>query len=168
MTLMAIASFSETDNRVRMGEEEEDDGSVGARIRLARERMGLGQSELADRIGVRPPTMWRYENDRVTPGAEAAARLERELGVSVQWLMLDEGSRESPGGGGSPKAVEDFLEGPEGARVTEVQARALRSIRFGDVEPTVGMVRSIWLEMAASPANDTDTEPKKRKKTGKR
>lgn len=60
---------------------------IGERIRTARLRAGLSQVELADRAGVRQPTMYRYERRGMVPGAEILTRIAAALGVSERWLM---------------------------------------------------------------------------------
>lgn len=61
--------------------------TVGERIRAARERKGITQSALADAVGVRQPTMWRYEARGMTPSAETAIAIARVLDVSAHWLL---------------------------------------------------------------------------------
>ncbi len=39
----------------------------GEEIRLMRERLGLSRAELAARLGVTWPTVWRWETDRTKP-----------------------------------------------------------------------------------------------------
>lgn len=64
---------------------------LGERLRAARKDRGLGQAELADRVGVRPLTLWRYEAGKVArPQAELLLRLATELGVSVEFLLTGE------------------------------------------------------------------------------
>lgn len=63
------------------------DETIGERIREARERAGLSQTELADRVGVRVPTMYRYERRGMVPRAATLARIADELGVTPQWII---------------------------------------------------------------------------------
>lgn len=62
-------------------------------MREARGAKGLKQAELADRIGIRPMKLWRYESGRVSrPDADVLQRLARELGVTVEYLLTGEQS----------------------------------------------------------------------------
>lgn len=55
--------------------DETDWQAVGKRIRDARERRGLKQTELAEAIDVRAHTMWRYEAGRLSFKAETLTRI---------------------------------------------------------------------------------------------
>lgn len=61
--------------------------TIGDRIRYARQRVGISQAELAERIGVRQPSMWSYEKNKFTPRAEVLSKLSKELKVSYNWLL---------------------------------------------------------------------------------
>lgn len=65
--------------------------TLGARLQAAREKKGIGQSELARRIGVVATTAWRWEHDRCTPRPADLDRLAEELGVSAEWLRAGDG-----------------------------------------------------------------------------
>lgn len=60
---------------------------LGQRIRDRREALDLSQASLADAIGVRQPTMWRYEQDKLRPGADVLDRLATALKVTSRWLL---------------------------------------------------------------------------------
>jgi transcriptional regulator with XRE-family HTH domain len=62
-----------------------------SRLRLARDRSGLSQLELARRIGVDPIVISRYERGKIMPHTERAIALSRELRVSIGWLLTGEG-----------------------------------------------------------------------------
>lgn len=64
-----------------------DRKAIGERIRARRESLTIQQVDLADRIGVRPPTMWRYEKGDMLPGPVAIQRLSEELQVSSSWIL---------------------------------------------------------------------------------
>lgn len=63
----------------------------GARLRQARQAAndgtGLGQSELAARIGVTQGAISDYERGRRQPNLDLLAEIGRVLGVSVDWLL---------------------------------------------------------------------------------
>lgn len=59
--------------------------TLGHRARIA--RGSLSQAELARRIGVPAVTVWRWENDRMTPQGLHLEALAKGLGVSLDWLV---------------------------------------------------------------------------------
>ena len=61
--------------------------AIGKRIRDARKRAGLSQSELATAIGVQSQSVYRYEAGRLRPSAASAVGLAQALGVTERWLM---------------------------------------------------------------------------------
>jgi transcriptional regulator with XRE-family HTH domain len=67
--------------------EAESEAHVGARIREARQALGLSQVELAERVRVSQPTIAHWEQGTHTPRQLALARLADALGVSRTWLM---------------------------------------------------------------------------------
>ena len=60
--------------------------TLGQRIREARERAKLSQAALGDAVGVRAPTVFRWEKDTMAPERETLRRLATVLGTSVEWL----------------------------------------------------------------------------------
>lgn len=59
----------------------------GERLKLAREYAGLNQEELAERAGIKQPSLSYLENPRNSPtGSEHTARFARICRVSVDWL----------------------------------------------------------------------------------
>ena len=109
----------------------EDAATFGDRLAAAREAAGLGQKEMAERIGVKFGTYRNWEDDASEPRANRLTMLAGMLGVSMRWLMTGEG--EGPD-----------LE-PEGTVSVDVQAilaemRELRvqmqrsSVRLGQLE----------------------------------
>jgi transcriptional regulator with XRE-family HTH domain len=65
--------------------------TFGDRLALAREALGLGQDELAGRMGVAPATLREWEEDRAEPRANRLQLLAGMLNVSLVWLMSGEG-----------------------------------------------------------------------------
>ena len=61
--------------------------SVGGRIREVRQRRGLTQQELADRLGVSLNTVNRMEMGHRTPGLDVVTRLGELLGCGTEWLI---------------------------------------------------------------------------------
>jgi len=62
--------------------------TIGARIRAARESMGLTQSELARAVGAPDPrTVWRWETDKAVPAVDVIAKIADALLVGVEKLI---------------------------------------------------------------------------------
>lgn len=70
--------------------EDSDAMALGDRIRALRKEAGWSQAELAERIGVDPGRVSRYEAGRITPSADALVRLAEVLNVSIDHLLIDD------------------------------------------------------------------------------
>ena len=99
------------------------DDSVGDRIRIARQKRGLSQEELARAVDVRGQTIWRYEHNRMEPRTMIAAKIASVLQVSLEWLTYSE-NQATPDS--VPSAYYEFLETPEGQSVREEEAEYLK------------------------------------------
>ena len=60
--------------------------SIGERIRDSRKKLGINQSELAERIGVTQPAVANWESGVHDPRRLMLAKLADTLAVSPQWL----------------------------------------------------------------------------------
>jgi transcriptional regulator with XRE-family HTH domain len=61
--------------------------AFGKRVALMRERRRLSTQELADKTGISYQSLWRIERGQhKDPGLFTAARIARELGVSLDYL----------------------------------------------------------------------------------
>ncbi|MGC9368310.1 MAG: helix-turn-helix domain-containing protein [Paracoccaceae bacterium] len=65
--------------------------TFGDRVAGAREALGLTQSELAKRLGVKLKTVRSWENDLSEPRANKLQMLAGILNVSIMWLLNGEG-----------------------------------------------------------------------------
>ncbi|WP_116082883.1 helix-turn-helix domain-containing protein [Tropicimonas sp. IMCC34011] len=65
----------------------EDTATFGDRLIGAREALGIGQEELAHRLGVKIATVQAWENDSNEPRANKLQMLSGLLGVSLTWLI---------------------------------------------------------------------------------
>lgn len=63
--------------------------SVGENIRLARERAGLKQADLAERAGVTQAMMCQIERGTKNPSLQIGAEIARILGCSLDSLLVD-------------------------------------------------------------------------------
>lgn len=52
-----------------------------------RKKVGISQVDLADKVGVKPNTIWRWENDMTTPSVEIAKKLAEILSISESELL---------------------------------------------------------------------------------
>lgn len=67
--------------------------TVGSRLRKERERLGLIQTELAEKIGISRTSQQNYENDRRKPDTDYLSRV-ADLGVDVQYVITGERVRQ--------------------------------------------------------------------------
>jgi HTH-type transcriptional regulator, cell division transcriptional repressor len=72
--------------------------TLGDRLAAAREAAGLGQADLATRLGVRAKTLRDWENDQSEPRANRLQMLAALLGVSLRWLLTGQGDDVAPPG----------------------------------------------------------------------
>jgi ribosome-binding protein aMBF1 (putative translation factor) len=74
---------SDSRARRRGYQEASESFTLGARIRAERERMGLTQTELAERMGTTQPTIARLEAGGVTPSLNTLQRTADALGLEL-------------------------------------------------------------------------------------
>lgn len=74
--------------------------TLGDRIRIAREAIGITQSELARRVRVRPQTVNQWESGAKSPSRTSITELVAATGKSASWLLY--GSHETEHNGNSP------------------------------------------------------------------
>lgn len=65
-----------------------DTTTLAARLRWARSRTGLKQTELAERIGRKQPAISDLEQGLVVPTLSTAERLAEALAVDPGWLAF--------------------------------------------------------------------------------
>jgi transcriptional regulator with XRE-family HTH domain len=70
--------------------------TFGDRLTGAREAAGLGQADLARRLGVRVKTLRAWEEDQSEPRANRVSMLAGLTNVSLVWLMTGEGRGPAP------------------------------------------------------------------------
>lgn len=113
-------------------------GGFGDRMRQRRESLGLSRTELAQRIEVTEKTIYRWETGKDAPTPERLAALARELHANPIELAFSVELERAE----SPAALREFLESPAGRNVSPQERAVLSSVRWGPVEPTVGLFAS--------------------------
>jgi transcriptional regulator with XRE-family HTH domain len=53
----------------------------------ARKKKGISQEDLAGYLGTKGPAIGRYERDEMKPSIDAATKMAKVLGVSLDWLV---------------------------------------------------------------------------------
>lgn len=66
---------------------DKDAYDFGARLKYYRELNRISQTQLAARVGVRPETITRYENNTKIPSLHRATKLMKILNGSLDFLM---------------------------------------------------------------------------------
>lgn len=61
---------------------------IGAKIREARQRSGLTQRDLADRLGCQQPAVARLEAGGVSPNVRTLERIANALELDLEWQMV--------------------------------------------------------------------------------
>ena len=94
----------------------EEAATLGDRIAGAREAAGLSQVALAHKLGLKPVSLRKWEDDLSEPRANRLQMLSGMLGVSLTWLMT--------GRGDGPDGPDDIVTMPADV------ASALKEIRL--------------------------------------
>ena len=108
---------------------DDDSATFGDRMAAARERLGLSQAQLAQRLGVKLPTIQGWEADRAEPRANRMQMLAGLLDVPLVWLMTGEGTGVPPGEAAPPD------------RAAAALASELREIRMAQARLTERLAR---------------------------
>ena len=80
-----------TDTDTEEGWYSDEAATFGDRVVAGRETLGLCQSELARKLGVKLRTIQAWEDDRTEPRANKLQMLAGVLNVSLIWLLRGEG-----------------------------------------------------------------------------
>jgi transcriptional regulator with XRE-family HTH domain len=70
--------------------------SIGQRIKHARKQIGISQAELAQKVGIKQPTLSDLEND-MSKGTTKLASIAKVLRVRPYWLETGKGPSEAEG-----------------------------------------------------------------------
>lgn len=94
---------------------------------VSRNKAGLSQMELADRLGVSRQAVSRWESGDTTPTVDKLKSLAKIYGVSLDWLCSDAADREPPEAA-KPEAdrtPDDAPAGKEGEKKQKIRAIAI-------------------------------------------
>ncbi|WP_226780445.1 helix-turn-helix domain-containing protein [Oceaniglobus trochenteri] len=100
--------------------------TFGDRLADARQALGMSQEDLARRVGVKPGTLAKWENDLSEPRANRLNILSGLLNVSLRWLLTGEGEGLS-GPGETAELPEDISE-----ILTELRQTRTDLVRMAD------------------------------------
>ena len=70
--------------------------TLGKRIQALRKESALTQEQLAERMGVTPQAVSKWENDLSCPDVMSLPQLAKELGTSVDTLLTGESAQSAP------------------------------------------------------------------------
>ena len=88
---------------------------------VSRNKAGLSQMELADRLGVSRQAVSRWESGDTTPTMDKLKSLAKLYGVSLDWLCSDAADRDPP-----PKQQNQKQTGPRTMPLRERKVRKNR------------------------------------------
>ena len=108
----------------------DETATFGDRLAAAREACGLGQRDLAHRLGVSVKTLENWEDDVSEPRANRLTMLSGLLNVSLPWLMTGEGQGVAPEGESVPGDAAGILDEMRVLRAEMTRAAA----RMGKLE----------------------------------
>lgn len=104
----------------------DEHATFGDRVAAARETVGLGQVDLARRLGVKEKTIRAWEDDTAEPRANKLQMLSGVLNVSMRWLLTGDGDGvEAPGSTGE-------LEPDVSALLVEMRALRGEAVQLGE------------------------------------
>lgn len=123
------------------------DVEQGRLIRKAREALDLTQEQLAQKVGIKQPSIAFIENGRRGASRETLSLIAKALGLSLDELE-PRGAPMSPRGRGAdlPPGLEHFLSAySEREKITAHERWQLEGVRFR-AEPWVTYDDEFWLE----------------------
>lgn len=82
--------------------------TLGERLKLARERTGLKQTQVKERTNINNKTLSGYENNVSEPDSATLAVLAELYGVSYKWLITGDGSMIETSNTSSDKVEKDI------------------------------------------------------------
>ena len=119
---------------------------------VLRDRAGLSQMELAERLGVSRQAVSRWESGDTTPTMDKLKTLARIYGVSLDWLCSDAADRELPEAA-KPEADRPPDEAPAGKEGEKKQ-----KIRAIAIALAIGVIAFVCVWFAATNmSNEADS-----------
>ena len=119
---------------------------------VLRDRAGLSQMELAERLGVSRQAVSRWESGDTTPTMDKLKTLARIYGVSLDWLCSDTADREPPEAA-KPEADRPPDEAPAGKEGEKKQ-----KIRAIAIALAIGVIAFVCVWFAATNmSNEADS-----------
>jgi len=86
-------TYTEVNRRAKNNQADNVRMGIGGRVKMLREAAGLTQSELARRIGIKPPSLWLIESgDTKTVKGATLMRLSEALNADPAWLSSGRGA----------------------------------------------------------------------------
>jgi transcriptional regulator with XRE-family HTH domain len=88
--------------------------TIAARVRMAREQVGISCAELARQVGMRASAAVQWEAEHgTTPSVENLSRIATVTRTAFEWLATGRGSKAaSPDGETQAVALSDFAQNP--------------------------------------------------------
>lgn len=122
--------------------------TFGQRLRAARLRGGMSQSDLEEISGIPKARLSRYENGHVAPSIQTLARLAKALGVSEASLLGDDRA-----------LMEEFLNvmTARGVRIRSSEQAVALGNAVADIARALGMVDESAAESGPGTASDAGT-----------
>lgn len=82
---------------------------IGSNLKSAREKMGYSQTQLGEMLGTTQNTIWRWENNRITPDDDTKLKLAQILNVSIGYLMGEDDICKNAGDGSLDKMLSELM-----------------------------------------------------------
>jgi|GEM_PF-791370 len=76
---------------------------ISERIKEYRISLGLNQKDFAERLGISPSMIQKYEYGKSNPGSDILVKLNQVFGVNLQWLLTGKGWPDEPSQRSWPK-----------------------------------------------------------------
>lgn len=121
---------------------------------VLRDRAGLSQMELADRLGVSRQAVSRWESGDTTPTMDKLKSLARIYGVSLDWLCSDTADGEPPEAA-KPEADRNPDEAPAGKEGEKKQK--IRAIAIALATVVIAFA-CVWFAAENKKADEADNQ----------
>lgn len=65
--------------------------SIGKNLKELREYLGVSQKDFALKLSITPPSLARYESDKVTPCSDFLSNIHKSFNLNLNWLVCNHG-----------------------------------------------------------------------------